>query len=693
VAVAETAGLAALAAVASSYIATLLVILEAVAGTSWRKMAWTGVAGTASSALFSWLALLQGEGRISYTWVPGIDVELALRVDMLSSIVGVVVATLSLLIALYSIEYIGEWGAARYWLFYSFFVASMLLLVYADDLVVMFIGWEGTGLASWALIGFYYDDRKEAWVGDPDRRRLGVPMWFTPTHSGLRALSFTRVGDMAMLIGVGLVFAVLGSTSISAVEEYSVRLLSELNMKGLVAAWIAFFYLGALAKSAQFPFHEWLVTAMTGPTSVSALIHAATMVKAGVYFALRFTPAIAVGLALLHGTGLGVLETMAWIALLTAFATASMALVARELKLILAFSTASQLSYMMAAVFAAVVSGDPALGSLGGLAHLVSHAVFKAALFLAAGAIIHELHTRYITDMGGLRRYMPYTFVAMLLAGLGLAALPPFSGWWTKDLAVQAIARLGGGASLVALVTAVITSFYTMRMIYYVFIASPRRGLHAKEPGALMLAPYLVLGIASLGLGVAWPWLEHFFAEAAGLYHPQLEEHLVIYGTLAAILGVSGLALYFTRLLPLHRVEEKPLLGTLHGFLYDRWLINPLMYRLIVYPSAGLSHALVRLEVWLDTAVHQGLAGLGARAVELLSRRTETRMDELAHIALPRSIAVMSAWVRRAQSGDVRLYLAYFMVGMVLAATISTVVIFFIARLVAPVAETINPPG
>ena len=689
----EAAGLAAAAAVASGYAAAFLALVLTVLGAGWRTIAWTGVAGTAAAAALSWLALLQGEGRVAYPWVPGLGVELALRVDMLSGIVGAVVATLSLLIALYSVEYIGGWGAARYWLFYSFFVASMLLLVYADDLVVMFIGWEGTGLASWALISFYYDDREEAWVGDPGRKRLGVPMWFTPTHSGLRAISFTRVGDMAMLIGIGLAATMLGSTSISAVEERASWLLSELSMRGLVAAWIAFFYLGALAKSAQFPFHEWLVTAMTGPTSVSALIHAATMVKAGVYFALRFTPAIAAGLALLHGTGLGVYEAMAWIALLTAFSTASMAVAARELKLILAFSTASQLSYMMASVFAATAAGEPGLGSLGGLAHLVSHAVFKAALFLAAGAVIHEVHSRYVTDMGGLRRYMPYTFAAMLLAGLSLAALPPLSGWWTKDLAVQAISLLGGRASMVALATAVLTGFYTVRMLYYVFLAPPRRELHAEEPGKLMLTPYLALGIASLGLGLAWPWLEHFFAEAAGLLHPELKEHIMVYGTLAAVLGVSGIALYAARLLPLSRVEEKPLLGALYGFLYDRWLVNPLLYRLVVYPGAGLSRALARLESWLDLAVHQGIAGLGARAVEVLSTRAEKQMDAELHEALPRRMAVLSALVRRAQSGDVRLYLAYFMAGMVLAATLSAVVIFFIAHAAALAIESLHAAG
>ncbi|KSW12070.1 hypothetical protein CF15_04645 [Pyrodictium occultum] len=684
-------GLLALAAVASEYLAALAVVLLAVLGSGWRRIAWTGVAGAAAATVFSWLALAAGEGRLSYPWVPGLGVDLALRVDALSGIVGVVVSTLSLLIALYSVDYIGEWGAARYWLFYSFFVASMLLLVYADDLVVMFIGWEGTGLSSWALISFYHDDREEAWVGDPGRSRLGVPMWFTPTHSGLRALSFTRLGDMGMLIGMGLVAASLGSTSMSGMEGHAAWLLSDLNMRGLLAAWLALFYLGALAKSAQFPFHEWLVTAMTGPTSVSALIHAATMVKAGVYFALRFTPAIAAGLALFHGAGAGVYRGLAWLALLTAFSTATMAIVARELKLILAFSTASQLSYMMAAVFAAAAAGSPALGSLGGLAHLISHAVFKAALFLAAGAVIHEVGSRYITDMGGLRRSMPYTFLAFLLAGLSLAALPPFSGWWSKDLAVEAIGLLGGWASLAALATAVLTAFYTVRMIYYVFLAPPRGERHAGEPGWLMLGPYLALGLASLGLGLAWPWLARLLEEAVGLHAFREELGVVAYGTLAAALGASGILLYRARLLPLRGVEERPLLGALHGFLYDRWLVNPLIYRLVVYPGAWLSRALARVEELLDLAVHGGVARAGWRMIGALQEGAELRLDRALHVELPAAAAGLSAAVRRLQSGDVRIYIVYFMAGMVLAAILSTVVIFFIAHAAWPALASLAP--
>lgn len=678
---------AAAVAVLAPYAAAVLVLLEAALGSRWRLLAWTGVAGVAAAAVAALASLpcgLHGGCGVSVSWLPGLGVEFSLRVDALSAVVGAVVAVLSLLIALYSVEYIGEWGAARYWVFYSFFVASMLLLVYADDLVLLFIGWEGTGLSSWALIGFYYDDREEAWVGDPGRRVLGVPMWFTPTHSALRAISFTRVGDIAMLIGVGVVYAAVGSVSVSGLASGAWGLAAELALRGVAPVWLVLFYLGALAKSAQFPFHEWLVTAMTGPTSVSALIHAATMVKAGVYYALRLTPLVAPALAAsaaLGGVVSRVYGGLAWLALLTAFSTATMALVARELKLVLAFSTASQLSYMMAAVFAAAAAGQVGEGVLGGLAHLVSHAVFKATLFLVAGAVIHAVHSRYMDDMGGLRRYMPLSFAAFLLAALSLAALPPFSGWWSKDLAVHAIGLLGSRALAAALATAVLTAFYTARMLYLVFLGKPRFHGEPHEPGPLMLYPYLALGAASLGLGLTWPLLEHAaLLAAAGVEEAPFSPWGVALGTLAAASGFAAGLLLYTRAGPWpgRRLLSNPLAAALHGFLYDRWLVNALIYRLVVYPGAWLARRLARLEELLDTAVHGGLAALGSASARGLAG-VEARLDRLYHVELVEAAAVASSAAREAQTGDIRDYMTYFMAGMVLAAVLSALVIAFVA--------------
>lgn len=669
------AAMAAFIAVIAGYTATALVILESLLGLNWKYKAWTGVVGIGVAALASVTAVATGvhtEHRsvFSVDWLPSLGVEFALRVDTLSAIMGLVVAILSLFIALYSVEYIGEWGAGRYWIFYTFFVSSMLLLVYADDLIAMFIGWEGTGISSWALIGFYFDDREEAWVGDPGRRRLGVPMWFTPTHSALRAISFTRVGDIGMLIGIGVVYALLGTVSISTLAHESSALVP-LVVKGIAAVWLILFYLGALAKSAQFPFHEWLVTAMTGPTSVSALIHAATMVKAGVYFALRLTPILAPAL-IAYASVKEAYAGLAWLSLFTAFATATMALVARELKLVLAYSTASQLSYMLAAVFAAAAAGHAAEGVFGGFAHLVSHAVFKAALFLVAGAVIHAVHSRYMDDMGGLKKYMPLSFVAFLLAALSLAALPPFSGWWSKDAAVHAISLMSHKAAVFALITAVLTAIYTSRMLYHVFLGEYRGHGHPHEPGKLMLYPYFILGIASLGLGLAWPWIEHYIALAAGLHEVEAEMGLMVMGTAASILGLSTIALYMRGLRI--DVESSPTLRTIKDFLYDRWFLNAMIYRVIVYPGKRFAELLSVVERALDRLAHEAIPAVGLFLVKRV-HIVENVYDTGLQTSMPSQVTILSEKIRSLQSGDMRDYLTYFVVGVVLAAVISAFVI------------------
>ncbi len=658
------------------YIVSGIVLLLGYLRVKWSIIAWIGSLSIGLSSIASFLALayLHGEeyNRVVYRWVPGLHVDFALRVDMLSAIVGLVVAVLSFLIGLYSIEYIGSWGAVRYWFLYTFFVASMLLLVYADNLVPLFIGWEGTGLSSWGLISFYYDEREEAWVGDPGRTRLGIPMWFTPTHSGLRALGFTRVGDMGMIVGMGVIYALLGTTSITELLENSTHLITQLG--DITAIWIILFYLGALAKSAQFPFHEWLVTAMTGPTSVSALIHAATMVKAGVFFALRFTPAIALGAVAVKGLGLNVFEAFTWLSLLTAFATATMAIVARELKLILAYSTASQLSYMLAAIFAAAAAGEPALGTLGGLSHLVSHAVFKAALFLAAGAAIHAVHSRFITDMGQLRRLMPLTFASMLLAGLSLSAIPPFSGWWSKDIVVHAINMISANAALIALFTAFLTAAYTARMIYYVFLWPHKPHGHPHEPGKLMLYPYLVLGIASLALGIFWPNIEYYIAEAATIHEFEQIKFIVIGGTVVGFAGFSIIGVYIVNPRVFAFVEKSTVLIAIRDFLYDRWLLNPVIYRIIVLPSYAFSKSLYVFEQLFDRLVHMGTAWIGQIAMRI-SGVTELAYDDSLHIKLVRVASSWSSFIRSLQSGDIRSYITYLISGVILVVIITYIVV------------------
>ncbi|MEB3859704.1 MAG: hypothetical protein LRS43_00675, partial [Desulfurococcales archaeon] len=292
-------------------------------------------------------------------WFPWLGVTVGTFIDGLGAVMALVVGWVSLLIGVYSIKYMeGDRGYARYFFFFTFFVASMQLLVLADNLVLLFVGWEGTGIASYALIGHWYTDEERAWVGRPGRRALGKPMWFEPSHSAVRAVLFTRIGDLGLLVGLAYLYLVAGTINIPELAASPGTWIAELAARGILPLLLAILTLGALAKSAQFPFHEWLVTAMTGPTPVSALIHAATMVKAGVYFVLRFAPIIIAGGVAVGSSAVvveGLTDYFLFIGVLgaiTAFMLATMAIVSDEVKLIMAYSTASQIGYMFMGVAA-----------------------------------------------------------------------------------------------------------------------------------------------------------------------------------------------------------------------------------------------------------------------------------------------------------------------------------------------------
>ncbi|RLE84622.1 MAG: NADH-quinone oxidoreductase subunit L, partial [Thermoprotei archaeon] len=402
--------------------------------------------------------------------------------DGLSLTLALISSWLSFLIAVYSVEYMkGDRWLTRYWVFFTFFVGSMLLAVLSDNMFYMFIGWEGTGLASYALIGHWFTDEEDRWVGEPERRPLGFSMGFSPSHSGLRAIVFTKLGDVGLITALSIIYLYSGTSSLSQLAESSEWAL-KMASEGILLPALILYTLGPMAKSAQVPFHEWLVTAMTGPTSVSALIHAATMVKLGVYALLRLN------LILLSIEGLKGSAALCiygnytiYVGIITALLLGLMALVAGELKLVLALSTASQLGYMFAAAGTMMIGHEPGLGYVASLTHLVSHALFKATLFLAAGAIIHAVHSRFIVDMGGLIGYMRVTFISFLLAGASLAGLPPLLGFWSKDMILESLRKCGVAYHL-SMLAAIVTAFYTFRVIAKVFLVR-KSDVKAHEPG------------------------------------------------------------------------------------------------------------------------------------------------------------------------------------------------------------------
>ncbi len=635
--------------------AAVLAILYFIGVKNEKIYGWGSVASIALSTIVSFMALgkvLGGEviyAASSVTWVPWINIGIGVYLDGLGAIMAVIVSFLSLLIAIYSTEYMkGDWGVQRYFFFFTFFVASMLLLVTADNLVLMFIGWEGTGIASYALIGHWYTDEEEYWVGIPGRKAFGTPMYFEPSHSGVRALMFTRVGDVGLLIGMAALYLLTGTFSIPELAA-DTGWLATLASKGVLTALLLVFTLGALAKSAQFPFQEWLVTAMTGPTPVSALIHAATMVKAGVYFMLRMTPVFLLGasLPLVASQLQTYFVIIAGLGAITAFMMATMALVSNELKLILAYSTASQLGYMFIGVAAAGVLVShaheaAALGVVAGLSHLMSHAIFKAALFLIAGWLIHAAHSRFIDYMGEYAKYMKVTAIAMWLAGLSLMAIPPLSGFFSKELTLKAAeeAHLVWVYAL-GVITAGLTAAYTLRMILRVMHLPPKKEGHGHphEAPILMLAPYTFLAILALVMGLVWTWvypeLAKGISETLGIalaVDAVKELYQVSIAATGTIMTLGWVAVNFIAVAAIYLalkvdfdsiLEKNTIARAIHDFLFDRWYINALIYIVIVGGFAGLSMILAGIDHVIDLAYHAAIPAvfaLGAAGLRALHR-------------------------------------------------------------------------
>jgi len=595
---------------------------------------------------------------ISYPWFAllGHQIRFGILVDGLSVTMGSVVAFVSLLIAIYSYRYMyGDWGHTRYWYFFSFFVGSMLLLVYASNLIVLLIGWEGTTLASYALIGHWYtDEEEERWVGDKGRYALGVPMWFTPSQSGVRAMVVTSFGDIGFITGIGMLYKVSGTISILGIESKIVEIISALDKSGLLLPFLIAFTMGAFAKSAQFPFYEWLVTAMTGPSSISALIHAATMVNAGVYLLLRFVPMLIQGAAVagLYSSLNLFFTYVLIIGAFTAFMMASMAVVSNELKLILAYSTASQIGYMFMGIGAAYFISTPSIALFASLSHFISQALFKAAMFMAAGVLIEEFSSRYIKDMAGAYSKMKLTAIAFMLASLSLAGIPPFSGFWDKDLILESTMLSGNIIAYILGVTgAFMTAFYIFRAFTIIFVNKGDERFkekEIKEAHAVMLWPYFVLGLLSLIFGIFWYFpngslasMMYYFVYRQSI--PKLPTAQIFFSPLdvgisvtVALIGLlTAFYIYANRR---EVVLNSSILKKLRDFLYDRWYINSVYYRAFVY-------ALNNLASFMRKNVEFGL------------------FDRFYHNLVPRFIMGTGEKLRKFQRGDIGKYLLVLLAG------------------------------
>src|ERR671925_452750 len=491
-------------------------IIAGVAKAGHRARDYTAVAFALASAISAATliptALAGEEIHSQVPWISSLGINAGVLADPLSIIMANLVAWISFLIMVYSTGYMhGDRDLTRYWFFMLFFIGSMQLIVMSDNPLMLFFGWEGVGLASYALIGFWYYDRKKDFVGREGHIAGGIPMWASPTHAGMKAFLMTRAGDTMMLAGMFLIFIYAGTFGFRELVENTAWATTMANQNLLVPAAILLFG-GAIGKSAQFPLNEWLLEAMTGPTAVSALIHAATMVKAGVFLVARIGPLFFA----LAAFGMSqFFEVVAWVGAITAFLLATQAIVNPEIKKVLAYSTGSQIGYMMLGLGIAGLSTQFVEGYTAGFFHLMSHALFKASLFMGAGALLHTVGSRFLTDMGGLRKHMRKTYVFMLLASFSLASAPLItSGFWSKDAIFAAVLESGYAYSwhlfAIAVVVAVMTAVYTFRMIGMAFFGKEsshleemqHEGHHLHEVGKSMWIPFGALAIATIAIGL-----------------------------------------------------------------------------------------------------------------------------------------------------------------------------------------------
>jgi NADH-quinone oxidoreductase subunit L len=579
-----------------------------------------------------------------WSWLPvdRLQIDLAFQVDQLSAVMLLIVTGVGSLIHLFSVGYMrDDPGYARYFSYLNLFVVFMLVLVLGSSYPVLFIGWEGVGLCSYLLIGFWFGDKANA-------------------DAGKKAFIMNRIGDFGFLVAMFFIWRTFGSLDFTYVTEHAADMLEPGG--ALVTAITLFLFLGCTGKSAQIPLHTWLPDAMAGPTPVSALIHAATMVTAGVYLVARTNVLFA--LAPVSST------VVAGIGALTALFAATIGLRQYDIKKVLAYSTVSQLGYM----FLGVGTG----AYVAGVFHLATHAFFKALLFLGSGSVIHAMHHAYhathshedaqdMRNMGGLKRYLPWTYALMLIATLAIAGIPPFSGFFSKDEILAAAFARGAAEPIyyvfygMGILAALLTAFYMARLMALTFLGANRTGererTHLHEAPWIMTGPLVVLGVLSaIGGALNLPhlvgghaalerWLEPVMEPGLRLTRlvmPSGSTEYLLVGAAVAI-GALGLFLGFRATLarPTPPAKDAPADTGLALVLNRKYYVDELYDALIVRPIAWLS----RVVLW--RGVDQQLVdGLAVNGTAWISR-------------------VAGGGLRLLQTGQVGVYVVLFLVGAI----------------------------
>ena len=576
------------------------------------------------------------------TWIRsgGLDVSWALRVDQLTAVMLVVVNTVSAMVHVYSIGYMAEDPQKpRFMGYLSLFTFAMLMLVTADNLVQLFFGWEGVGLASYLLINFWYEKP-------------------SANNAAIKAFLVNRVGDFGFVLGIFAIFVLTGSVQFDAIFAKAPELVGQKlhflswNMDALTIACLLLF-IGAMGKSAQLGLHTWLPDAMEGPTPVSALIHAATMVTAGVFMVCRLSPVFEYAPS--------ALEVVAVVGALTAFVAATIGFTQFDIKRVIAYSTMSQLGYMF---FAAGVSAYGAA-----MFHLFTHAFFKALLFLGAGSVIHALHHEQdMRNMGGVWKKIPFTYAVMWIGNLALAGLPFFAGYYSKDMILEAAyasaSPVGKFAFALGIAAALLTAFYSWRLLFMTFHGKPRMDKsvydHAHESPIVMLIPLAVLALGALFAGVGFHnwFIGHDMAHFWGKTILVLQEnnsieaahhHTPAWVKLAPlVVGLIGIALAYIAYMAMPGLPAKAAatFRGVHQFLYNKWYFDELYDFLFVRSAKYLGYGLWKSG---DGAVIDGVGpdGLAAATRDVAARASRLQSGYVYHYAFAMVIGVvlLVAWL------------------------------------------------
>ncbi len=565
--------------------------------------------------------------------------EIGFLIDRLSALMMVVVTFVSLMVHIYTIGYMaGDPGYQRFFSYISLFTFSMLMLVMSNNFLQLFFGWEAVGVVSYLLIGFWYT-RPSA------------------VYANMKAFIVNRVGDFGFILGIGLILAKFGTLDYSAVFVLAPAHASDVIQLVPGSDWLLVtvvcicLFVGAMGKSAQFPLHVWLPDSMEGPTPISALIHAATMVTAGIFMVARMSP-----LFELSGTALSVVLVTGSI---TALSMGLVALTQFDIKRVVAYSTLSQLGYMTVALGASAYSAA--------IFHLMTHAFFKAVLFLGAGSVIIALHHEQdMRRMGGLRRYMPLTYFSVLVGAIASAGIPPFAGFFSKDAIIEAVklSSTPGSAFAYVCVTACVfvTALYTFRMLFMAFHGEPRMDKHTLEhlhesPGVVTV-PLLLLSIPSIGAG----WLigslvfGDYFGPSiiVGAEHPWIEQMAEEYHGLWVYMG--------------HGMTSAPFWLAVAGMVTAWYLYlvrTDLPKRIAV--ALGPLYALVERKYGFDE-LYAWLFASGARVLGtgLWRGGDQTVIDGLIVNGAARAVGWFAALIRLLQSGMIYRYASGMLVGVVL---------------------------